>query len=123
MDADDMVMATIRYGNGIFGNILIDVISRKPVRTLRVLGSEGVLDWERFDHEIKIFRADTKIEDVIPVPKGNPESGYVNEEEMYIDEMKAFLDAIAGASPYPYTFEENLSSLNALFQVMKNPKP
>ncbi|MEK7084799.1 MAG: Gfo/Idh/MocA family oxidoreductase [Patescibacteria group bacterium] len=123
MDADDVVLATVRYGNGILGNILIDVISRKPVRTLRVLGSDGVLDWERFDHEIKIFHADSKTEEIIPVPKGNPETGYVNEEEMYVEEMKAFLDAIAGRAPYPYTFEENLSSLNALFQLVKNPKP
>lgn len=123
IDADDMVMATVRYDNGIFGNILIDVICRKPVRTLRVLGSDGVLDWERFDHEIKIFRVDTKTEEIIPVPKGNPESGYVNEEEMYIAEIKAFLDALAGKASYPYTFEENLSSLKALFQLVKEPRP
>ncbi|MBI5728773.1 MAG: Gfo/Idh/MocA family oxidoreductase [Candidatus Magasanikbacteria bacterium] len=120
MDADDIILASTKLANGILGNLVIDVISRKPFRTLRVLGSTGVLEWERFDHEIKIFRADIKTEEIISVPKGNPESGYVNEEEMYNDEIKVFLDAIVGRAVYPFTFEENLLNVKALFQLIKN---
>jgi predicted dehydrogenase len=119
MDADDIILANVKHQNGILGNLVIDVISRKPFRTLRVLGSAGVLEWERFDHEIKLFHADTKTEEVIPVPKGNPESGYVNEEEMYNDEIKAFLDAVYGRAPYPFSFAENLLNVQALFQLIK----
>jgi predicted dehydrogenase len=117
MEADDIVLANLEYENGILGNVLIDVISRKPVRTLRVLGSDGVLDWERFDHQIKIYDAGSKSENVISVPKGNPEKGYVNEEEMYNDEIKAFLDAICGKAKYPFSFEENLKKLKVLYSL------
>lgn len=118
MSADDIILANLKYQNGVLGNVLIDVISRKPVRTLRVLGSDGVLDWERFDHEIKIYDAKTKTSETIPVPKGNPETGYVNEEEMYNDEIKAFLDAIYDRAKYSFSFEENLLNLRALFKVI-----
>jgi len=118
MDADDIILANLKYENGILGNVLIDVISRKPVRTLRVLGSDGVLDWERFNQEIKLYDAKSKNTETIPVPKGNPETGYVNEEEMYNDEIKAFLDAISGRAPYPFSFEENLLNLRTLFKVI-----
>ena len=118
MDADDIILANLKYENGILGNVLIDVISRKPVRTLRVLGSDGVLDWERFNQEIKLYDAKSKNTETIPVPKGNPETGYVNEEEMYNDEIKAFLDAISGRAPYPFSFEENLLNLQTLFKVI-----
>ncbi len=117
MDADDTITAAVAYENSVRGTLLIDVIARKPFRTLRVLGSEGVLEWERFDYAIKIFNAATKETEVIPVPKGNPEKGYVNEEEMYIEEIKAFLDAIYGRSPYPYSFEENLLNLRVFERV------
>ena len=120
MDADDIVLAQLKYNNGIIGNILIDVISRKPYRTLRVLGSEGVLDWERFDSTIKVYDVNSKTTEVIPVPKGNPEKGYINEEEMYNDEIKAFLDAIYGKAEYPFSFEENLLNLKALFKLIKS---
>ena len=118
MDADDIILANLKYENGILGNVLIDVISRKPVRTLRVLGSDGVLDWERFNQEIKLYDAKSKNTETIPVFKGNPETGYVNEEEMYNDEIKAFLDAISGRAPYPFSFEENLLNLQTLFKVI-----
>src|SRR3989344_1706188 len=119
MDADDILLANVKYENGILGNVLIDVISRKPVRTLRILGSDGVLDWERFSHEIKLFDANSKNTETIPVPRGNPETGYVNEEEIYIDEIKAFLDAIQGRAKYPFSFEENLANLKMLFKIIK----
>lgn len=120
MDADDTITASVQYENGVRGTMLIDVIARKPYRTLRILGSEGVLDWERFDHTIKIYDAKSKQTEVIPVPKGNPEKGYLNEEEMYIDEIKAFMDAVKGRAPYPYSFEENLLNLRALLKIKQS---
>ena len=119
MEADDIALAILKYKNGIYGNIIIDVISRKPLRNLRVLGSNGVLEWERFEHTIRLYDATTETSSISQVPKGNPEAGYVNEEEMYNDEIKAFLDAIYGEAPYPHTFEENLLNLQALFHLIE----
>ena len=119
MDAEDIALAILKYKNGIYGNIIIDVISRKPFRTLRVLGSNGVLEWERFENTIRLYDATTETASILQVPKGNPEAGYVNEEEMYNDEIKAFLDAIYGKASYPHTFEENLLNLQALFHLIE----
>ena len=117
MRADDMALAGLKYKNGILGNVMIDVISRKPFRTLRVLGSSGVLEWERFDSVIKLYDAKSKKTKIIKVPEGNPEKGYVNEEKMYHDEIKAFLLAIKGKKKYPHTFAENLGTLKVLFAL------
>ena len=114
MNADDTLTAALTYENNVRGTLLIDVIARKPYRTLRILGSEGVLEWERFDYSVKVFDAKTKQTEVIPVPKGAPEKGYINEEEMYIEEIRVLLNAIAGKVPYPYSFAENLTNLRAL---------
>ena len=119
MEADDIALATLKYKNGIYGNVVIDVISRKPFRTLRISGSNGVLEWERFENMIRLYDATLKTSTLHPVPKGNPEASYVNEEEMYNDEIKAFLDGIYGKAPYPYTFEENLFNLQALFHLIE----
>lgn len=120
MDADDIFMAHMRYKNGILGNVIIDVISRKPFRTLRILGSKGVLEWERFDSQITVYDAQSKKTETISVPKGHPETGYVNEEEMYNDEIRAFVDAIKGVKEYPHTFEENRRLLKTLFALEKS---
>lgn len=122
MDADDTVTAAVAYENNVRGTLLIDVLSRKPYRTLRLLGSDGVLEWERFDYQIKVFNSADKKTEVISIPKGNPEKGYVNEEEMYIDEIKTFLDAIKGRAPYPYSFEENFETLKILERLINRSR-
>jgi len=122
MEADDMFMANAKYENGIRGSIIIDVISRKPFRTLRVLGSKGVLEWERFNSEIRVYDAESKKTEMISVPKGNPESGYVNEEEMYNEEIKTFVDAVKGKAEYPHTFKENHQLLETLCALEKSSR-
>lgn len=120
MDADDIILANIKYKNGILGNIIIDVISRKPFRTLRILGTDGVLEWERFDSTIKVYDAKSKKSENIIVPKGHSEKGYLNEEEMYNNEIKDFLDAISGKKKYPHNFIDNHNLLKVLYALEKS---
>jgi predicted dehydrogenase len=122
MGADDIFLSNLKYKNGILGNAIIDVISRKPFRTLRILGSDGVLEWERFDSIIKIYNAKTRKTVNIKVPKGHPETGYLNEEEMYNDEIKTFLDAIRGKKKYPHTFAESYRLLKVLYALEKSSR-
>lgn len=122
MNADDIILAEVKYNNGILGNVIIDVVSRKPFRTLRVLGSDGVLEWERFDSLIKIYDAKSReTKNIIP-PEGHPEKGYVNEEEMYNDEIRAFLDAIDGKGRFPHTFVDSHHFLKTLYALEKSSR-
>jgi len=122
MKADDIILTNLKYENGIMGNVIIDVIARKPFRTLRVLGSDGVLDWERPDSAIKLYRAKSKITEIIKVPKGHPATGYINEEEMYHDEIGAFLRAIKGQGKYPHNFTDSLQLLKTLYGLEKSSR-
>jgi len=120
MDADDIILADIKYKNGIFGSVIIDAIARKPYQTLRVLGAAGTLDWENFDSVIKLYGVKTKTTKIITVPKGRPESGYVNEEEMYNDEIRAFLQAVNKKIEYPHAFADSWQLLKTLYALEKS---
>lgn len=120
MDADDIILANLKYQNGILGHVIIDAISRTPYRTLRVLGSEGTLAWERADSAIKLYNVNFKTTEIIKVPKGHSEKGYINEEEMYNDEISAFLKAIDGREKYPHTFYDSLELLKILSALEKS---
>lgn len=125
MDADDIILANLKYGNGVLGNVMIDVISRKPFRTLRILGSEGVLEWEKFNSVIKLYDTKSKITKIIKVPKEHIEKEYKipgNSEEMYNDEIESFLRAIDGQGKYPHTFLDNLGLLKILYALEKSNK-
>lgn len=120
MDADDIIMANLKYENGILGNVIIDAISRKAFRTLRLFGSDGVLEWEKGDSVIKLYQARFKKTKIIKTLEGRAEKGYINEEEMYNNEIKAFLAAIDKKIEYPHTFFESQHLLNALYGLEKS---
>jgi len=60
--------------------------------------------------------------EIIKVPKGHPEKGYVNEEEMYNDEIGEFLRAIDGQGKYPHTFADSLGLLKTLYALEKSSR-
>lgn len=120
MAADDIIMANLKYENGVLGNVIIDVISRKAFRTLRLFGSEGVLEWEKGDSLIKLYQAKFKKTKIIKTPEGRAEKGYINEEAMYNNEIKAFLGAINKKTEYPHNFFESQHLLNALYGLEKS---
>src|SRR3989338_8152469 len=125
MYANDIILANVTYKNGILGNVMIDVISRKPFRTLRIIGSDGVLEWERFDSVIKLYGAKSKKTKVIKVPDGKVHQGYKiagNAEQMYNDEIGLFLRAIVGKEKYPHTFKDSLGVLKTLYALERSHK-
>ncbi|MGD0976829.1 MAG: Gfo/Idh/MocA family oxidoreductase [Minisyncoccia bacterium] len=122
MNADDLYASIIRFQNNVIGNISIDILSRKPFRTLRVIGSNGVLEWEWQDSRIELFTAKDKKLQVIHLKKGHNEKHYITTEDMYEEEIGRFLTAIEGRSKYPFLFKENHRFLKALFALEKSSR-
>lgn len=128
MAADDRYSAILKFKNRISGNMVIDLISKKPFRTLRVIGSNGVLEWEWQENKIKIFR-DQKINNnsnhkwqIIDLKKGKKEKDYIVTEDAYEEEMGHFLSAIQNKSKYPFTFKDSQEHLKTLFALEKSAK-
>lgn len=113
----DTYAVTVR-GQSIVGTVLVDVISRAPFRTLRILGSEGVVEWEWMKQTIRVYSSTTKKWKTITVKNGVKSKGYTTStEDMYQDEMGAFIKAIKGTKKYPYTFGEDQHTLTLLNQM------
>lgn len=117
MSADDVYTAALRFENGVVGTMLIEVLARTPFRTLRLIGTEGVVEWEWLEYRIRVFDTSTKTWETTTIPKGPQEPGYVSTEEMYQEEIGYFLDAIEGKNAYPYTFAEDRGILKTLHRL------
>lgn len=122
MKADDRYSALLKFKNGVSGNITIDLISKKPFRTLRIIGSEGVLEWEWQENIIKVFESKNGKTEEIKLKKGKREKNYITTEDPFEEEIKHFLNAIGGKSVYPFTFEESLEHLKTLFALEQSAK-
>jgi predicted dehydrogenase len=114
-DIDDIYAALLRFESGVQGSLVVEVISRPAVRQARVIAEQGTLRWD--------FGARSVCEwsgtgDWQEYPDPPPIKGPVGEwvaENMYIDEMAAFLRAIeAGPEQYPFSLMEDHHLLQAL---------
>lgn len=122
MSADDAYSAILKFKDSVIGNIAVDLLSKKPFRTLRIIGSSGVLQWEWQDNEIKVFDAKNKNWKILKFKKGKSERNYVTTEDMYEEEIGLFLKAIEDKKPFPFTFQENHHFLKTLFALEKSSK-
>ena len=117
IDFPDSYLLQIEHENGNCGMIAFDVVSRRPVRHLEVYGEQLYLVWDGKPEDLVVYNMDTGEMDS-PVKDGfyRTTEGY-NElinEQGYIDEVRAFFEAVEGKSVPKYTFEEDLKLLDFL---------
>ena len=114
MTADDVYAAIVQFDNGIIGTMMIDLLNRKACRTLKIIGTEGTIDWDWLGKTLRVYRTETKAEHVIDLDSGKKIGAYQTGEEAYEAEIGAFLAAIEGKKSYPYSFQDDEALLRHL---------
>ena len=93
-DIDDFYTALLDY-NGVIANITVEVISKnRATRYLRVLGDGGQIIFDGDENIVKYVNDKSKEWKVTELAKGTVESGYINPENPYIEEMQCFINAV-----------------------------
>lgn len=104
--------------------ITIDVVSRNATRRLLVNGEKKQLLWDWNQKNIQIYDPQSAQWQIIAYQMMNSEAGYNPNigENMYIDEIKAFIDAIEGKAPFINTMENDHNVLKLLYAVEESDK-
>ncbi len=122
IDIDDIYQMLLKTDEGVQGSLTVDVISRVPYRQLKLLSEDGVILWDWMEKTVQVYKADDKTWREIKEKPGHVEKGYIVEEEMYIEEMRHFIEAVEGKHPYTYTFAEDKRILEYLHEAEKSSK-
>jgi len=117
-DIDDTYNLLMDFGKMIF-NLSVDVVSRCATRRLVINGDKKQLFWNWEDGAFKIFDplqngwTETKYETL------GAQKGYNKNitEQMYIDEIAAFVDAIEAGKKFPNNLEHDYRVLKLLYAV------
>lgn len=120
VEIDDVYQLLLKFKSGLLGHLLVDVVARYPTRHFRLLGEEGVIEWNWNTNLVRLYRAEEKSWESYPADEGMPEKGYIIGEGMYTEEMRSFLKAINGEAEYPYTFEEDWKILKLLYDAERS---
>ncbi|MDG1974835.1 MAG: Gfo/Idh/MocA family oxidoreductase [Flavobacteriaceae bacterium] len=118
---DDTYNLLMDYENSIF-NLSVDVVSRHATRRLTINGDKKQLYWDWDDNMIKIYDPESNVWNEIKYETIAAEAGYNKNitEQMYIDEMSAFLKAANNESVFPNSLENDHKVLKILYAVEKS---
>lgn len=119
-DIDDIYNLVMEFEGGVAGHLCVDVISRPAVRSFRAIGTSGTIEWNESEKKVKIFDCSGNVEN-IDIASGNVETGYINPEEPYIEELRLFIETVtSGERKFENSLEKDLRMLKYLFFAEKS---
>ena len=120
IDFPDNYIITISHKNGNKGVFCQDVISRKGLRRLEVYSEKLHLFWEGTPQTLAVYDVKTKILKSVNLYNDVEQNGGYNAniiENMYRDELKAFLSYVKNGKMPPYTFADDYKVLSMIDKI------
>lgn len=118
----DSYVLLLEHENGTQGAVLIDVVSRKPVRNLEIFGEDLYLRWDGSAEGLWEYCMEQKQEQRIDLYDSvDRREGYAQfiVENAYLNEIQAFLAEVENRKPAAYGFPEDKEIL-ALIDRIEN---
>lgn len=100
IDVEDTAEIILHFCNGAIGSVHLDMIQRAATRYCRIIGTEGTITWDGGSHQVRLFSSLTKAwVDLHPAQS-------VDRNDMYLQELRHFLDCVKGVSEPVISGEE-----------------
>ncbi len=117
-DIEDSYVCSLNYDDMV-GSLLVDVVGRNALRNLVINFEDAQLQWRCDADRLEVYEAQTNMWKVIETGPMIHEDGYskIINENMYIDEINAFLKGIHNSQLYPNTIEKDIKVLKLLGQI------
>ena len=121
-EIDDTYVIAMKFKDNIYGMLNIDVVSRYATRNLILNMEKAQILWRWDENNIKLYDANTKNWSTIEYALGAAAEGYNKNiaEDMYVDELNAFIKATKGECKFPNTLEEDIAVLKVLEAAEKS---
>lgn len=90
LDVEDTAEIILRFKNGAFGSVHLDMTQRSMTRTCRIVGTAGTLTWDALAHEARCYSADSRDWSELHPAR------VLDRNELYVAELKHFLNCVNG---------------------------
>ena len=102
LEVDDIAEIGLRMTDGMTGSIHLDYYTRPVRNALEVTGSEGRLTCCNLDGIVSLYAADGTVKEFKPEPA-------YDRNNMFLDEMRKFIDVTAGTAAPSCTLEDGIA--------------
>lgn len=110
IDYNDNYFLMVKHRGGHKGMLAVDVVSRKPVRNLEIIGETLHLSWDGSPQGLKLYDYETKLDTVVncyeEIDQLDSYSQFVV-ENAYIKEIVSFFQTIQFGERPLYSFEQD----------------
>lgn len=103
---DGLIEIILDHASGALSNVHLNFVQRDYRRTCQIIGSEGSIYWDFADHQVHVFGDDGELRQTYLEPDGWAAN------QMYLDEMRHFLQALRNCTPTTNPISEALATLN-----------
>jgi len=117
----DTIFVHTEHVDGAKGQLLIDVVTRVPVRHFEAFGENMQLEWRGKPEDIWVAASDfSKMEKTDLNNQPQRQSGYRDfiVEDAYSEEIKVFFDVIQNKCKPKYTFEDDIRTLEIIDEIL-----
>lgn len=120
---DDTYNCLLDYGN-FLAIVTVDVVSRHATRRLVINGDKKQLVWDWDSSCVKIYDPEKSEWVTVSYEMNMSAQGYNSNigENMYIEEIKSFIDAIVGTKSFINTMEKDHRVLQLLYAIEEADK-
>ncbi len=121
----DALALTLRHQNGTVGSVVFDVVSRRAVKELEVFGEGTYVHWDGSPAGLTHYDpAAGETRSIRLYDRVDQDPRYASNivENMYVDEMQAFFDRLAGREARVHTFEEDLRVIELMDAIEREAK-
>lgn len=117
-DTDDTYVISMDFGDH-YGSMTIDAVSRYATRSLILNMEYGQILWRWDENFVNLYDVKNMEWTQYHSTEGQAAEGYNKNiiEEMYIDELAAFIDAVNGENEYPNSLGEDIKTLKLLYKM------
>lgn len=123
VNINDTYALALDFGDK-FGSIVVDVVSRYATRSLILNLEKAQILWRWDENFIKLYDANTKKWKKYYFKKGKSAAGYNKNitEDMYVDELKSFIESVKGKGRFSNSLNEDIKILKLLESLEKTNK-
>lgn len=120
IDYPDSIITTLKHINGTTGVFVADVVSRKAMTRLEIIGEDLHLVWD--GHNDDLYKMDLNTHEMKPIPVYKEEEhidGYSDNiaEQPYREEIREFLLAFEGKATPRYSLRQDAYILSLIDEI------
>jgi len=116
INVEDFAEIGLQFTHGTICNLHLDYFRRPPEHRLDIVGSEGTIEWRSETGVTRLYRPVTDAWESFLPPQG------FSRNDLFLEEMRHFLDVISGECPPIATLEDGEKSLILAKAVLTSAK-